>query len=59
MNTEPFLEGSKVFDEELNHIGEGQIITIEDDLIEVMYPDIEEVITYTQKDANKFLHLLL
>lgn len=59
MNLEPLREGMKCFDDEMPNLGEGIITIIEDNMVEVHYKDVEEVVEYSLNEANKHLNLLL
>lgn len=59
MNLEEFKAGSTVFDDDCPQFGEGKILNIDDNMLEVHYPDVEEIVTYSYKEANKHLNLLL
>lgn len=59
MNLEPIKVDMKVFDDELSQFGQGVVITVEDNMVEVLYRDIEEVVEYSLNEANRHLHFLL
>lgn len=61
MNLEEIKEGMKCFDTDCPQFGQGRIMLVEpeDDLVEVVYMDIEDIVQYTMNEANTHLHLLL
>ncbi len=58
MEPEQLKEGLTVQDVECPQFGEGLIITYEDDMVEVTFPDIEETVNYSKKDAIKYLEII-
>lgn len=59
MRLEELKEGLTVWDDDAPQFGEGLVITFEDSLVEVYYPDIEEKVTYSQREALRHLNILL
>lgn len=59
MQLEELKAGSKVWDDQAPEFGEGIILIIDDDLIDVHFPNIEETVGYTTKEGLKYLNLLL
>ena len=51
-------EDVSVWDDDAPQFGEGTIIRFEDSLVEVYYPDIEETVTYSERDAVRYLNLV-
>ena len=58
MNLEELKEGITVYDADAPQFGEGLLITYDDDMVDVYYPDIEETVNYSQKDAVKYLTIV-
>lgn len=58
IKAEELKEGLTAYDEECPQFGQGLIITYEDDMVEIHYPDIEETVTYTKRDALKYLEIV-
>lgn len=48
-------QGTKVYDITSPQFGEGIIELFEDSLVQVNYPDLEETLFYTEKEALKLL----
>lgn len=59
MSVEEIKAGSKVWDDQCPQFGEGQVLNIEDDIIEVHYQSLEEVVSYSYKEGLKYLNLIL
>lgn len=58
METQNLEAGAKVYDSEMKNIGQGIILLVSDNLIEVFYKDIEEVLEYSWNDAINFLNVI-
>lgn len=48
--------GDCVWDDNLPELGEGTVVNYEDSLTEVHYPNVEETITYTEREVIKCLN---
>lgn len=58
MDVKELKEGIVVYDEDASQFGEGVVITCEDNMIDVYYQDIEETVTYSQREAVKHLNIV-
>lgn len=58
MTQEDLQENTTVWDTDAPQFGQGVVLKHEDDMLEVYYPNIEETVNYSTKEALKYLNLV-